>query len=422
MESNFLTAMIEEDMLRRAIEASKAESHPKHPEHASSSGSPSENEPGHLHKRKDVDGEPETPRKKTRSRVNLLDLHSLLGSGDKSDHETEDEFSECTVQPGNIKETLEHVHVSPDVIDALSVLTLSIKDPGAFKVGILSKHTSLGVLLYGPPGTGKTLVVRALAKQANAKMLAVSGADIRSKFVGDGEKKIKRMFAYARQHSPCIIFIDEADSVFRSRSAEGNCRGHLSDLNQFLTEMDGITSKDSNSPMVIAASNRPFDIDEGVLRRLGRRILINIPDAAGREQILKIHLVGETMDPSLDLAEIAKSTQDYTGSDLRDLVWEAAIEAVREMHRRNSGLGISKASQQGGAAGGANRVLRRDHFLWAKRVVCPAPKSELVALIGDFHSRFGSAEGAGRRHDHRVEKINKTNTAMPEPASSCSGA
>src|SRR5262245_11193413 len=102
---------------------------------------------------------------------------------------------------------------------------LPIHDPKAYTWGILSKSAPLGVLLYVPPRTGKTPLVRALAKQNQATILVLSGADIRSKFVGEGEKKIKRIFAFARKHYPCVIFIDEADSIFRSRSAEDNCRG-----------------------------------------------------------------------------------------------------------------------------------------------------------------------------------------------------
>ncbi|KAJ9207565.1 hypothetical protein DTO027B5_5382 [Paecilomyces variotii] len=416
-----ITEIIEEDMLRRAIEASKAESYPKHPEYTSGASSSTAEGSSGPSKRKDIDDKEDRSGKKARIETfgdASLGMRVLLGCGDNDDDNSDGEFSECIVEPGNVTETFEQVHVSPDVLDALDVLTLSIQDPKAFKVGILSKSSSLGVLLYGPPGTGKTLLVRALAKQANARMLAISGADIRSKFVGEGEKKIKRMFAYARRHYPCIIFVDEADSIFRSRSAEGNCRGHLSDLNQFLAEMDGINAAGANKPMVIAASNRPFDIDEGILRRLGRRIMVDIPDVVGRERILQIHLAGEKTDPDLDLAEIARSTQDYTGSDLRDFVWEAAIEAVREMHRNKLEKGLSETSKQGDMAGGADRMLRRDHFLWAKQAVRPAPKSELVAKIGDFHSRFGSTDRRGRRGDHRTEIINKGNKAESPLSSS----
>lgn len=331
----------------------------------------------------------------------------------------------------NIRETFADVHASPEVIEALNVLALSTKDPEAFQVGILAKRSSPGVLLYGPPGTGKTLLVRAVAKQADSKFIAVSGADIRSKYVGVGERRIKTLFAQARKHLPCVIFIDEADSIFRSRSSENNTRGHLSDITQFLVEMDGIASSQGGKmPMVIAATNRPFDIDEGVLRRLSRRIRVDVPDMYGRERILDIHLTGERRAPDLDLMEIARNTNNFTGSDLRDLVEEAALQAVREIHwlqtlqaRRppdddNPSLHIQAQGTETDEKtpdtkqGGAGRVLRREHFLRASQVVSPAPKDDLVALIADFHSRYGSTGGPRASYggaDPRAVAINKLN-------------
>lgn len=288
----------------------------------------------------------------------------------------------------NIKESFGSVYASEDTIKSLKDVMLPVLDPEAFKIGVLSRYGSLGILLYGPPGTGKTLLVRALAKQVNARVLAISGADIRSPYLGGGEKKIQRMFRYARQHHPCIIFVDEADSLFRSRSADCANRGCRADLDQFLLEMEGIHSDSATSPVVIAASNRPFDMDEAVLRRLGRRILVDIPDATGREEILKILLEGETTEVSL--AEVARSTADYMGSDLRDLVYQAAIMAVREMYEAAPAQGGSGTGQSSAKSSGARRVLRQKHFDSARREIRPAPKSELVAKIRDFHCKLSA--------------------------------
>ncbi|GAB1314666.1 ATP-dependent zinc metalloprotease FtsH 2 [Madurella fahalii] len=226
------------------------------------------------------------------------------------------DFAHCIVRPENIKETFVDVHASSDVIEALSTLTLSIKDPEAFQFGILASRSSLGVLRYGPPGVGKTLLVRAVAKQASAKVISVSGADIRSRYVGVGEKRIKGLFSYARNNCPFIIFIDKADSVFHSRSGEKISNGHLSDITQFLAKMDGITSSQMKvSSAVLAATSSSTS-----------------PDRIGRERILDIHLAGERRDSDLNLGEIAEHTNDSTGSDLRNLVWEAAIQAVKDIH------------------------------------------------------------------------------------------
>jgi SpoVK/Ycf46/Vps4 family AAA+-type ATPase len=289
---------------------------------------------------------------------------------------------------------------------------LSLYNPSAFTFGVLARSSSPGVLLYGPPGTGKTLLAKALAKQTHATFLTFSSADIRSKYVGEGEKKIKRIFAYARKHHPCIVFIDEADSLFRSRSAEDSCRGHLSDLNQFLEEMEGIKSKDARCPMVIAATNRPFDIDEGILRRLRKRILVDVPDARAREQILKIHLRGEPIADDVDLSELvkelAKTTQDYTGSDLETLVHEAAIAAEGEnQYRMRTETPIATASSKA-----SHRVLRRAHFVYAKQVVPASPKSDLVAKIMEFHNKFGATTQRNGGASGRAEVMNKRKSSV----------
>ena len=286
--------------------------------------------------------------------------------------------------------TFADVHIDSGTIEALENVTLAMHHPNAFGYGILSRCASQSVLLYGPPGTGKTLLVRALAKQASSKILAISGADINSKYVGKGEKKIKDMFALARREYPCIIFIDEADAMFRSRSADSrNC--HQQYINEFLVGMDGINSGGLKNPVVVAATTRPFDIDEGILRRLGRRIMVDIPNAAAREQILKIHLKGESLADDVDLSELARATPDYTGSDLKNLVYSAAITALREemsaARRLSSPPGSTPEST--GSQIGSRRVLRRAHFLHAKREIPPSPISDTVAKIRQFHNKFG---------------------------------
>jgi SpoVK/Ycf46/Vps4 family AAA+-type ATPase len=238
------------------------------------------------------------------------------------------------------------------------------------------------------------MLARALAKESGARMLVISFADIQSQLVSVGEKKIQSLFRYARRHHPCIIFIDEADSCFRSRSADQTRNYHINSINQFLTEMDGIDAQASSKPIVVAATNRPFDVDEGILRRLGRRIMVDIPDVRGREAILRLHLEGERLDPDLDLAEIGRHTQDYTGSDIRDLAFQAAIEAVQEIHRRQEDKQADDGVQ-GQERSGADRVIARRHFLSAKRSVAPAPKADLVAKIGEFHTRHGSVGRGG---------------------------
>lgn len=295
-----------------------------------------------------------------------------------------------------ITTTFEHIYSSPETIEALRLLTFSLRDPEAFRVGILSRQATSGILLYGPPGTGKTMLIRALAKEAKARMVVISFADIQSELVGVAEKKIQSLFSYARRHHPCIIFIDEADSCFRSRSAQNTPTHRVDFINQFLTEMDGVNTQASDNPIVVAATNRPFDIDEGILRRLGRRILVDIPEVRGREAILRLHMAGETHGPDLDLAEIARHTQDYTGSDLRDLVFQAAVVAAQEIHQQeNEQAGRDNDGAPRQKRSGADRVIGRKHFLSAKKRISPAPKADLVAKIREFHTRHGNVQVGG---------------------------
>ena len=267
-------------------------------------------------------------------------------------------------------------------------------DPDAFTFGVLAKSPLPGILLYGPPGTGKTLLVRALAKESNSTMITVSSADIRSRYVSEGEKKIQRLFAFGRKCHSCIIFIDECDSLFGERSRNGNTRGHNNDLTQFLVEMDGINAKDTRRPVVIAATNRPYDLDEGILRRLGRRILVDVPDLSGREHILRILLRDEPLAEDVNLLEIAQSTPDYTGSDLEKLVIEAALRAVSQNHANGSH---------------ERRVLTRSHFLWASKVMQPSPKSDSVSKIREFHRKYGSSGWNGSfAHGARIVNHAKT--------------
>ncbi|PNP59487.1 hypothetical protein THARTR1_00977 [Trichoderma harzianum] len=310
---------------------------------------------------------------------------------ESSDDESEDErprklqfgrYDEELQRNLQITTTFADIHVHSSTIEALENITLPIRHPAAFEHGILAKFPSQSVLLYGPPGTGKTQLVRALAKQSHTKVLAISGADINDKYVGVGEKKIKEMFALARREHPCIIFIDEADAMFCSRSQDSSRSCDRSYLNQFLSEMDGINSGNGRNPVVVAATNRPFDIDEGVMRRLGRRIMVDLPDALSREEILKIHLRGESLAADVDILELAKATVNYTGSDLKNLVYSAAITALRE------------ELDLGQELPGSRRILCRNHFLHAKRESPASPIADTVAKIHEFHNKFGNTAQA----------------------------
>jgi len=189
-----------------------------------------------------------------------------------------------------------------------------------------------GILLVGPPGTGKTLLGRAIAGEAGVPFFYVSGSEFVEMFVGVGAARVRDLFDQAKRNAPCIIFIDEIDAVGRHRGA-GLGGGHderEQTLNQLLVEMDGF---EINSGIIIlAATNRPDILDPALERpgRFDRKIFVGPPDLKGREEILKIHARNKKLDPSLDIAELAKRTPGFTGADLENMLNEAALIAVRK--------------------------------------------------------------------------------------------
>ncbi len=204
-----------------------------------------------------------------------------------------------------------------------------LKNPQAFKnLGIKAPK---GVLLYGPPGTGKTLLAKAVANEAGANFILVKGPEVFSKWVGESEKAIRKIFQKARQVSPCIIFFDEIDAIASSRGADigGNKAGDKV-VNQLLTEMDGL--EELSDVVIMAATNRPELIDPALLRpgRFDRAILINVPDEKAREEILKVHTQNMPLDSKIDLKKLAKDLEGYSGADIESIVREAGIRALRE--------------------------------------------------------------------------------------------
>ena len=186
--------------------------------------------------------------------------------------------------------------------------------------------------LVGPPGTGKTLLARAVAGEAGVEFLSISGSDFVEMYVGVGASRVRDLFDQAKKVAPAIVFIDEIDAVGRKRGA-GLGGGHderEQTLNQLLVEMDGFGKNEG--VIVLAATNRPDILDSALLRpgRFDRQIYVGVPDAKGREDILKVHARGKRLDDSVDLKTIAMATSGFTGADLSNLLNEAAILAARE--------------------------------------------------------------------------------------------
>ena len=189
-----------------------------------------------------------------------------------------------------------------------------------------------GALLVGPPGTGKTLLAKAVAGEAHVPFFSLAGSDFVELYVGVGASRVRDLFKEAQKNAPCIIFIDEIDAIGRSRDSKygGGNEEREQTLNQLLSEMDGFDS--SKGILILAATNRPEILDKALLRpgRFDRRIIVDKPDLKGRVDILKVHSKDVLLDESVDLDAIALATSGAVGSDLANMINEAAINAVKE--------------------------------------------------------------------------------------------
>ena len=206
-----------------------------------------------------------------------------------------------------------------------------LKNPGAFQR--LGGRIPKGVLLVGPPGTGKTLLAKAIAGEAKVPFFAMSGSDFEEMFVGVGASRMRDMFAEAKKRAPCIVFIDEIDSIGQKRTGAGAIGGsHASEqtLNTMLVEMDGFDANEG--VIVIAATNRPDTLDAALLRpgRFDRQVVVELPTLKGREEILKLHGAKIKFAGDADLSRIARGTPGFSGADLANLLNEAALLAVRK--------------------------------------------------------------------------------------------
>ncbi len=238
---------------------------------------------------------------------------------------------------------------------------LPLKEPQTFeKIGI---RPIKGILLVGPPGTGKTLLAKAVATEREANFISIKGPEVLSKFLGESEKTVREMFRKARMASPCIVFIDEIDALAHSRGS-GYMDSGVSErvVDTLLTEMDGLS--ELKNVVVLAATNRPEDVDPALLRpgRFDKVIEILMPDAGARFEIFKVHTKRMPIDKDVDLAELANMTEEYTGAEIENIVREAGMNAIRNKRT----------------------IVRKEDFIKALQEIRPAVPKEVTERIKRF--------------------------------------
>ncbi|XP_071704963.1 uncharacterized protein [Rutidosis leptorrhynchoides] len=306
-----------------------------------------------------------------------------------AEDEYEENFIAAVVPPGEIGIKFDDIGALEDVKTALHELAiLPMKRPELFSRGNLLRPCK-GILLFGPPGTGKTLLAKALANEAGAHFISVTSASLTSMWYGEDEKYVKGLFSFASKLAPVIIFVDEVDSLLGARG------GHEHEAtrrmrNEFMSAWDGLRSKDNQRILVLGATNRPFDLDDAVIRRMPRRIYVDLPDTENRLKILEVLLAKENIEPDFDVRSLANATEGYSGSDLKNLCIAAAYRPVQEL------LDEEKKGQKHDTTP-TLRLLNLDDFIQSKAKVSPSVCYDATSMneLREWNEEYG--EGGSRR-------------------------
>uniref|UniRef100_A0A9I9DTQ0 AAA+ ATPase domain-containing protein n=1 Tax=Cucumis melo TaxID=3656 RepID=A0A9I9DTQ0_CUCME len=306
--------------------------------------------------------------------------------------EYESNFISAVVPSGEIGVKFENIGALEDVKKALNELViLPMRRPELFSRGNLLRPCK-GILLFGPPGTGKTLLAKALATEAGANFISITGSTLTSKWFGDAEKLTKSLFSFASKLAPVIIFVDEVDSLLGARGGAFEHEATRRMRNEFMAAWDGLRTKDSQRILILGATNRPFDLDDAVIRRLPRRIYVDLPDAANRMKILKIFLAQENVVPDFQFDELANATEGYSGSDLKNLCIAAAYRPVQELLEEES-----QGGQKQRDSATSLRPLNLDDFIQSKAKVGPSVAFDATSMneLRKWNEQYG--EGGSRK-------------------------
>ncbi|KAK8565472.1 hypothetical protein V6N13_020579 [Hibiscus sabdariffa] len=318
---------------------------------------------------------------------------------------TENEFEKKlladVIPPSDIGVSFDDIGALENVKDTLKELVmLPLQRPELFCKGQLTKPCK-GILLFGPPGTGKTMLAKAVATEAGANFINISMSSITSKWFGEGEKYVKAVFSLASKIAPSVIFVDEVDSMLGRRENPGEHEAMRKMKNEFMVNWDGLRTKDKERVLVLAATNRPFDLDEAVIRRLPRRLMVNLPDVLNREKILRVILAKEELTPNVDLEAIANMTDGYSGSDLKNLCVTAAhcpIREILEKEKEERALAVSENRPAPTLYSSTDvRPLKMDDFKYAHEQVCASVSSESTNMneLLQWNDLYG--EGGSRK-------------------------
>ncbi|XP_039008780.1 uncharacterized protein LOC120136917 isoform X2 [Hibiscus syriacus] len=318
---------------------------------------------------------------------------------------TENEFEKKlladVIPPSDIGVSFDDIGALENVKDTLKELVmLPLQRPELFCKGQLTKPCK-GILLFGPPGTGKTMLAKAVATEAGANFINISMSSITSKWFGEGEKYVKAVFSLASKIAPSVIFVDEVDSMLGRRENPGEHEAMRKMKNEFMVNWDGLRTKDKERVLVLAATNRPYDLDEAVIRRLPRRLMVNLPDAPNREKILRVILAKEQLSADVDLEAIANITDGYSGSDLKNLCVIAAhcpIREILEKEKKERALAVTENRPVPSLYSSADiRSLKMDDFKRAHDQVCASVSSESTNMneLVQWNELYG--EGGSRK-------------------------
>lgn len=305
----------------------------------------------------------------------------------------EDMIACDVINPDQIDVTFETIGGLESVKDSLHELViLPLQRPDLFTHGKLLAPQK-GVLLYGPPGTGKTLLAKAIAKESGAVFINVKIATLMSKWFGDAQKLVTAVFTLAYKLQPSIIFVDEVDSFLGQRRATEH-EAVTNMKTEFMALWDGFTTDQNARVMVLAATNRPWELDEAILRRLPRAFEIGMPDVKQRASILRVILKDENVDPDLDYNRLAALCENYSGSDLTDLCKQAAYFPIRD---------LLEQEKKGKLTSEAPRPLQQSDFETVLSTTCT---SKVAAL--EYNSRRQSdVSKVGEQVDVSVEDMLK---------------